>query len=208
MAQKLNALVLVSIQTPGSPDFEASLTRTLESTLPTAKSTELDRAAADYYFMRANWVSAEQCYRRCLEKDPSDVGAANNLALVIAEARSDFDEADRLIQQSLKSIEKSDSSPVEQSVLQDTQAQLLLAAGKTEAALEILTSLSQSVTADASVFLHLAECYHKQGRTDESQKAFAISEQLGIASSLLPPMDKRIYDNLATASTTQAGVEK
>ena len=79
-----------------------------------------------------------------------------------------------------------------------------MAAGKTEQALEILTPLSQSATADASVFLHLAECFHKMNRNEESQQAFATAQQLGISTSVLPPMDKRIYDDLTVTYTKQA----
>ncbi len=203
-AQKLSALLIVAIQASGSPEFEASLSGLVDSQLPALNNADLDRAAADFYFMRANWVKAEEYYQRCLKRDANDVAAVNNLALVVVELRSDFTEAERLIQQGL-SIMASNKSPAgSNSFLLDTQSQLLLAAGKTEQALEILTPLSKSATADASVFLHLAECFQKMNRIEESQQAFATAQELGISSSVLPPMDKRIYDNLTVTHTKQA----
>jgi len=202
--QKLNALVVVTIVEPGSAEFEASLSGLLDSQLPTVNNADLDRSAADYYFMRANWVKAESYYRKCLQRDAKDVAATNNLALVVVELRGDFAEADRLIQQGLSIMANNKSPAGSNSFLLDTQSQLLSAAGKTDQALEILTPLSQSATADASVFLHLAECFHKLNRIKEFQQAFGTAQQLGIGTSVLPPMDKLIYENLVAANGKQA----
>ncbi|MCX7396087.1 MAG: exosortase [Planctomycetales bacterium] len=204
--QKLTALLIVSIQAPGSPEFEASLNGLVNSQLSGQNKAELDRAAADFYFMRANLGKAEEFYQRLLKRDATDIAALNNLALVVAELRSDFAESERLIQQGLAIMASNKSPAGSNSFMLDTQSQMLLAAGKTEQALEILTPLSQSVTADASVFLHLAECFHKMGRLEESQQAFSTARQLGISTSLLPPMDKRIYDTLSATHTEQAGL--
>ena len=102
-------------------------------------------------------------------------------------------------------MSKNDNSPVNQSFLLDTQSQLLMSTEKYEQALEILTQLSQSATADGSVFLHLAECHRKMGKTAESQQAFAIAQQLGISTSLLPPMDKRMVDSLTETYSKTPG---
>ena len=205
-AQKLTALVSVTILDPGSPEFEASLQTQVASQLPMLDDGAAERAAADYYFMRALWPEAEQYYRKCLQRDPNDVAATNNLALVVAEQRADFAEADRLIQQGLAIMVTTKAPAGSNSYLLDTQSQLLLAAGKTDAAYAILVPMSQSAAADASVFLHLAECLHQMNNDEESQKAFKVAQQLGITANLLPPMDKRIYDNLLTIYAVKKGV--
>ncbi len=203
--QKLNALLLVTIPSPGSAEFEASLKDLLNTRLPVLDNATLDRAAADYYFMRASWAEAEQYYQQCLKRDPKDVAAANNLSLVVVELRADFEEADKLIQQALSVMADNNSPPGSNAFLLDTQSQLLLAADKMNQALEILTPLSESPVADASVFLHLAACYQKMGKVEEAKQALAIAQQLGMtATSILPPMDKRTYDELTDTHTKQA----
>ncbi len=202
--QKLTALVIASILESGSPEFEATLGTMIAAQIPQLDNAIADRAAADYYFMRANWKEAEQYYRKCLQRDAKDVAVINNLALVVAEQRGDFAEADALVQQ-CKAIMVDSKAPVgSDSFLLDTQSQLLLAAGKTEQAYAILVPLSQSVTADASVYLHLAECLHQMNKVEESGKAFDVATQLGLDVKLLPPMDKTIHEKLLAVYATQA----
>ena len=205
-AQKLTALVTATIAAPGPPEFEASLNTVIAAQLPTLDNAAAERAAADYYFMRANWTEAEQYYRQCLKRDANNVAATNNLALVVAEHRGDFAEADVLIQQGLAIMVNNNSPAGSNSFLLDTQSQLLLAAGKTEQAYAILTPLSLSATADASVYLHLAECLHQMHKDEESRKAFEVAKQLGLTVNLLllPPMDKTIYENLLAVYASQA----
>ncbi len=202
-AQKLTALLAVTTQLPGEAQFEVDLLKAVDSRRQTIDDAKFDKAAANYFFFRENWAEAEHFYRRCLQRDPRDAVAGNNLALVVAEHQKDFAEADRLIERGFAVLSETNNL-AGKSVLLDTQSQLLLAAGKVDEAYAILEPLSQFATADVSVFLHLAECLRLQNRMVESRNAFAIAQQLGFAEGVMAPMEKRIYDRLTTVHITKA----
>ncbi len=203
-ARKLQALLTVSIKSPGPDNFEASLKDLAAKELDSIKSPDAERVAADFYFMREAWPEAERYYRQCLERDPNDVVVANNLSIVVVESRGELEEADRLITQGLALLAKKTDAPAETAFLLDTQSQLLLYSGKAKEAFAILNPLSQSPTADASVFLHLAEALRQMGQPEESKRMFTISKQLGIDPKAMAPMDRKMYDALVAAFANQA----
>lgn len=199
--QKLNATLLAAIVSPGTAQFEQELQNLLADELPKLDTAIVDRSAADYYFLRANWEQAKRYYRRCLIRSAADAGVLNNLALLVAEDDQDFDEAELLLQRA--EIVLTDQG-ANANYLQDTRAMLLLKRKQPEAAYAILTQLAQSVSADASVFLHLAECARQLERKEEAHLSLQIARQMGIADTIMPSLDRDLYEDLSLEYPQQA----
>jgi exosortase len=196
--RRLTAMTVAAFTFPGDNQFETQVTGLLMVASQDETNEKLDRSAADFFFLRANWPEAEKLYRRCLVRDAADIGVANNLAMVVAEHYEDFEAAYQLLSQAEAASQGDDMT---YGYLQDTRAWLLLAEGKAGEAKSLLLTLSKSVAADTSVFLHLAVANAELGLADESKHAFDVARQMGITESLLPPMDRRAYQRLTQDST-------
>jgi cellulose synthase operon protein C len=107
---------------------------------------------ATLYNLQARFDESEKMYRRCLEENPRDVLAMNNLAWLLAAKRQNADEALSHIQRALDI-----AGPL--SALLDTRALIYLAQGKSDLAVKEL----EDIVADNPTgpgFFRLAQAYY------------------------------------------------
>lgn len=195
--EQLAALIMAAMNTRIDSGFHADLKAQVLQKLDSTSSTAIRSIAADYLFMQAEWQPAQKLYRERLSNDPRDIGAANNLALLTGLKEQDFDAAHDLVNKAFEALEH---LPEYTSIVKDTRGWLLMAEGNLNDAYQIFHQLSQSVEADASVFLHLAECARRLGRTADSRNALNTARQMGLQQTLMFPFEQQLYADLSRES--------
>lgn len=163
-----------------------------EAGTPQAKRDRLFELASLQDLLQ-DYDQAAETFFAIVQDNPEDVSAGNNLAYLWARSGKRIPEAltliDHLIQKYGQSAE-----------LLDTKAVVLLAAGQSQNAVDILQAIVDA--APSGVFyLHLAEAQAAAGQTSAARESLQTAEQEGLAASGLHPLDRREYDRLRQLTT-------
>ena len=131
---------------------------------------------------------AVQVYREILKRDENNIGAMNNLAVLLALQKRDLTEARQLID---RGVELAGPLPA----LLDSRASVYLALGKPQ---EALSDLQQVVGEDPrpNRQFHLALAYFQAGQEKAAAQALAEGRKLGLAPDKLHPLERTDYRDL------------
>ena len=131
---------------------------------------------------------AVQVYREILKRDEHNVGAMNNLAVLLALQKRDLNEARQLVE---KAIEIAGPLPA----LLDSRATVYLALGKPQQA---LSDLQQVVGEDPrpNRQFHLALAYFRAGQEKAAAQALTEGRKLGLTPDKLHPLERPDYRDL------------
>ena len=126
--------------------------------------------------------------RTAAERDEHNVGAMNNLAVLLALQKRDLTEARQLVE---KVIEIAGPLPA----LLDSRASVYLAQGKPR---EALSDLQQVVGEDPrpNRQFHLALAYFQVGQEKAAAQALADGRKLGLTPDKLHPLERPDYRDL------------
>jgi tetratricopeptide (TPR) repeat protein len=143
---------------------------------------------ADMYDLRGRYAEAEAEYRKVLDREPGNVVALNNLAWLLGHRK---DEAAR----ALPLIDDAVRGQGRRADLLDTRAVILLALGKTDAA---LSDLKEAVEADATPtrLFHLAQALHQSRDRDRTLQQLREAKALGLTPALLHPVEQQVCREL------------
>jgi len=138
------------------------------------------------YERQKKYEASEAAFRKVLELNPDNAGAANYLGYMLADRNVRLDEAYQLIKKAL------DAEPDNGAYL-DSMGWVLFRQGKLDEAQDILLkALGQPQTAqDPTVHDHLGDVYFKQGKTKEAiaQWQSSLKAYQGAAQSAADPED-------------------
>jgi tetratricopeptide (TPR) repeat protein len=126
--------------------------------------------------------------RTAAERDENNLGAMNNLAVLLALQKRDLNEARRLVE---KAIEIGGPQPA----LLDSRASVYLALGQPQQA---LSDLQQVVGEDPrpNRQFHLALAYFQVGQEKAAAQALADGRKLGLTADKLHPLERPDYRDL------------
>ncbi len=140
-----------------------------------------------------DYEQAAASFFKIVQENPNDVSAGNNLAYLWARQGERIPEAltliDHLIQKYGQSAE-----------LLDTKAIVLLAAGQSQDAVEILQTIVDAAPGPVS-YLHLAEAQAADSDKASAQASLQTAEEEGLTSPALHPLDRRAYNRLRQTVT-------
>ena len=121
---------------------------------------------ADLLMKKEQYLEAAKNYQVILEKDPKNLLALNNLAWTLQQIKDP-----RAMKYAEAAYELQPRNPA----IEDTLAMLLLDAGKTARAVELLQSAASQAPDSPDISFHLAKAFHKAGERD---KAKALVEKV------------------------------
>lgn len=132
---------------------------------------------------------ARQLLERAVAVNPRNVVALNNLALVLAERPDQRSRGIAIIDQAL-------DIAGDQPALLDTKAVILLRAGETQQAADLLANVLRSPSSNATHQFHLAVARRRLGQVAESQSLLANAQRSGLKTSCLLAADRRFLDEI------------
>lgn len=130
-------------------------------------------------------------YEKVVQLRPKDAMALNNLAMLLSDVPGRTEDALSAVDRALKIAGQRPS-------LLDTKAVILLGAGKTAEAGEILEKVSSGPDRDPRYFLHLAAAYARLGETEKAQTALTASLEGGLAGEILTVGDRSLLEETKT----------
>jgi cellulose synthase operon protein C len=154
-------------------------------------SVSLLLAKAELYIFQGRDRDAENIYREVIKQNADNVVALNNLAVFLANRKTELDEALRLIN---KCIEL--AGPV--APLLDSRGTVYMAQGNWEAAIEDLEE-AISDTATPSRYFHLAEAHYGFQNISAAMKALQEAHNMGLSEKDLRKAELPRYTNLKKA---------
>jgi tetratricopeptide (TPR) repeat protein len=192
-AAELASLAEASIEMFGSGSAGASQGQRLEKLLLAAlekheHAAPLLLALAALRMRQDRFDDAILIYREALEKDPSNLVAMNNLALLLALQKKQPEE-------SLKLIEKAIAVAGPLPALLDTRASAYLAAGQPEKALADLAEAIKDEPRPNREF-HLALARSQLGQLPEAADALGAARKLGLKLDDLNSLERSAYREL------------
>lgn len=153
---------------------------------PTAAN--LGICLADLYSWVGDWKNASVVYQHCLQQNPRDISALNNLALILALSNQQLSEARRYIDMALET-----HGPLH--FLLDTRGLVNMAQKNWQMA-ESDFRMALETGASADKYFHLAMTLQAQGRESESKQALEQAHLLGSVKDKLHPLERVHYENL------------
>jgi tetratricopeptide (TPR) repeat protein len=154
-------------------------------------ATSLQIAMALLRTAQGRYSEAQTVYKQVIERDSGNLIALNNLAWLVGLHDRKGDEAIALVDRAIAQVGR------QPSVL-DTRGVIYLTMGRNDDALQDLQSASAQVD-DPLVYFHLARAYLAVGNRDQALKVFEQAEKLGLRSSLIDPLERPVYPELAKA---------
>lgn len=143
---------------------------------------------ADVMSWRTDYDGAIRLYSEVLQRDPNNIPALNNLAVILAMTGRDSNEAMRLIQRAI------DKSPHKGALL-DTRGLIHLATnGAANALADFEASSKEGESVDRTFHIALACAQLKQ--TEAAKRALNRAIDLGLADQPLHPLERPLYVNL------------
>jgi putative PEP-CTERM system TPR-repeat lipoprotein len=121
---------------------------------------------ADLLMQKQSYLEASKNYQAILEKDPKNLLALNNLAWTLQQLKDP-----RAMKYAEQAYELQPRNPA----IEDTLAMLLLDAGKTARAIELLQSAATQAPDSPEISYHLAKAFHKSG---DREKAKSLVERV------------------------------
>jgi tetratricopeptide (TPR) repeat protein len=154
-------------------------------------SLDLQKATALVKSSLGDVAAAEEIYRDILEAEPRDLAVLNNLAMLLANADKDLDEAATLSNRSLEI-----AGPIPE--LLDTRAVIALAQGDAQTALNLLEQATSSIESPLPVILfHRAVAYSRLGKNEEAMQDLAAVRESGFSAGMLGEREKQWFDVLS-----------
>jgi cellulose synthase operon protein C len=144
--------------------------------------------ATSYAMSQQRYAEAETLYREVLTKDPKNLEALNNLAMMLVFSGTKLDEA-------LKYVNRAMEIAGPRPDMLDTRGTVYLAQGKTDQALADLKKATTDST-DASRFFHLAQACDLAGNSAEAAEAMKKTRQMGINIATLALPEQQAYQQL------------
>jgi Flp pilus assembly protein TadD len=155
---------------------------------------------ASIYVSQQRYEEAEVLYRQCLQADPENPLALNNLAWMLA--LRDQGTGQEALDLANRAIEKDGPS----SSLIDTRAISLIRAGSPARAAQELREARASDPRNLSLALHLAWAFHAVGKLEDARAALKEAEALGLKPETRDPPERgiiaRLRQELAAAPTS------
>ena len=148
-------------------------------------------ALADHTSWTGNFVQAESYYREALRREPDQIGALNNLAVLMALQGQNEAESLALIEQA---ISKGGLLPM----LLDSRGTVRLTLGEADQAVEDLQRAIE-LRPDSGSYFRLALAEMKCGKPDAARDAWDKAQQLGLKEVGLHPLERAAYRQLQTA---------
>lgn len=145
--------------------------------------------AGDAFYLTGRLELALRYLRGAVGLLPQQSQAANNLALVLAEAGQDADEALRMAD---RAIELDPDNPGKL----DTKLVVAMLLGRWPIAEQMAEKLADE--ADPTVLMHRAYLARKQGRDEEAHELFKQARDGNVAGRISAPSDLTIYDELTS----------
>ena len=127
---------------------------------PTARILDL----ANVRVVQGNLPEATRLLRKALEFDPQNVGALNNLAMILSEQPGNVDEALQCIDRAIDNIGPRPD-------LYDTKACILIYGDRPAEAIELLTFVLRADTSDPRFKFHLAAAPNMKEMLDGSARS-------------------------------------
>ena len=149
------------------------------------------RITADLHNFYGRYAEAERLYGELLKKNPGNVVALNNLAVLLALQHRQLGGAQRLIARAIEL-----AGPV--ATLLDSRAIVHLAAGEPDKALRDLEEAIAEAPKAINYF-HQAQAYLALGQRNAAEKALRKAHELGLAPDRLHPLERAAHDRLQTA---------
>lgn len=145
---------------------------------------------------------AEQLYRRVLSRDPNNLVALNNLAVLLAEHDSTSLEAVDMVDRALVLAGTNDA-------VLDSKGLVCMYRGETQAAIELLTAAASLPSKDPRHHLHLAAALaNVHGKEVEARSELAKALKLGVETSPLSSKEsgmlKLLRQNLLSRSAIES----
>ncbi len=155
-------------------------------------------AAGEWYTKCQATCAAIETLRRAVTLQPDNVVAANNLAMLLADERGDFEQALKYIDNVLQQ-----TGPVSEFL--DTKGWILVQMNRAEEALPWLTQAAErSSSADPIAQLHLATAYMALGDRDQAGKHLESARGGQIRPELLNTGEQRAWATLRKELTQPA----
>ena len=179
---------LLAGENPGSPEDARAEKVLLAATEKFERPISFLLLLADYYSVRNRCPEAEAVYREILEKNPNEVLALNNLALLLALERKQLEEAEQLVNRAIEL-----RGPAVNAL--DSRASVYLARGKLHEALADIDAVIADSPAAAAYF-HRALILAQMNRLPEARQALKTAQKKGLKAELLHPLEMPAYEKL------------
>jgi len=180
---------LLAREAAEAPDHVARMEALLQSALREhARPVGLLLASADFRLLQGRFSEAESLYRETIARDPQNVTALNDLAILLALEKRQCDEALRLVERAIQC-----AGPL--SALLDTRATVYMVLGDTERALADLEAAIAEAPTPVRYF-HRAQLAYRLGQEDISRQALEKAHALGPCRGDLHPLERSAYDRL------------
>ncbi len=178
---------------------KATIMQVIEDGVPAiSDDVSLLLAAAEWYTTCQATSAAMELLQRAVTLQPENVVAANNLAMLLADERCDFEQALGCIDNVLKR-----AGPV--SEVLDTKGWILVQMNRAEEALPWLTKAAErSFSADPVAQLHLAAAYLAIGDRDQARQFLQSAQSGPIRHELLNTSERRAWETLQKEFAKQA----
>jgi tetratricopeptide (TPR) repeat protein len=156
---------------------------------PTAAAA-LQPKLATMYTRQGRYAEAEALYRQCLQSDPDDVNALNDLAWMLAlRDRARCPEALELVNRAIEQGGR-------RSNLVDTRAVVLIQSGQAAIAAGELRAARALDPRNLSLALHLAWACLEAGSRDEARDALQQAEAIGLKPETRDPLERGVIARL------------
>eukprot|EP00456_Euglypha_rotunda_P023873 TRINITY_DN196_c2_g1_i1.p1 TRINITY_DN196_c2_g1~~TRINITY_DN196_c2_g1_i1.p1 ORF type:complete len:1431 (+),score=358.04 TRINITY_DN196_c2_g1_i1:9213-13505(+) len=165
----------------------------LQQLIQTANGSQTNKVLltlilADVMSWRTDYDGAIRVYSEVLQRDPHNVAAINNLAVILAMTGRDTKEAMRLIQQAI------DRMP-QQGTLLDSRGLIRLAAnGAADALADFEASSKEGESSERNFHIALACAQLKQ--TEAAKRALTRAIEQGLIDQNLHPLERPLYTSL------------
>ncbi|MDB5342793.1 MAG: domain protein putative component of TonB system [Schlesneria sp.] len=158
------------------------------ATGPTGNKAVLTLVLADLMSWRTDYDGAVRLYTEVLQRDPNNIPALNNLAVILAMTGRDSKEAMRLIQQAIELTPQ-------KAALLDTRGLVYLAAnGAANALADFEASTKEGESSER--YFHIALACAQLKQTEAAKRALNRAIDQGLVDQTLHPLERPLYANL------------
>lgn len=156
------------------------------------ESITLKLVLADLMSWRGVYDGAITGYGEVLEKDPNNIAALNNVAILLAMSGNDSESGLRRVQQAIELGGPRD-------VLLDTRGLVQLSGAPAKALSDFEESIKENETAER--FFHVALASAQLKQTESAKRAFKRAQQLGLTEKSLHPLERPLLAKLKSSIT-------
>ncbi|GAB6166065.1 hypothetical protein JCM19992_20650 [Thermostilla marina] len=185
------ATSVLALKVVGTPLFDRVLAVVLAAADKFERPLPLLMNLADMYGFNREIEKAVAVYQEILQRDPTNIVAINNLAVMLAYLRVRLDESAKLIDQAIKLAGPTGN-------LLDSRAIIRMARDDPRGA---LIDLDEAIADKPSgtLLFHKAQALMQLGRMEEAKQVLARAIEMGLTTDALHPLERAAFDDLVAA---------